>query len=75
MDGPGDYHTKRSQRKTDITWYHVHTESFLKTDTNELIYETEALTDLENEFTYTEGKRNGRNSWGVWDGHVHAINR
>ena len=33
-----DYHTKWSQTKTNIIWYHLHVESKKKNDTNELIY-------------------------------------
>ena len=42
MDGPKDYHTKRSRsnRKTSTTWYHVCVEA-KNNDTNELIYKTE----------------------------------
>ena len=40
MDGHRDYHMKRSQRKTNIIWYHLYVESE-KNDTNELIYKTE----------------------------------
>ena len=37
--------------------------------TNELIYKTERLTDLENELMVAGGK----DSQGVWDGHVHTL--
>ena len=30
-----------SPRKTNIIWYHLYVEYFLKNDTNEFIYETE----------------------------------
>ena len=30
------------------------------------------LTDLENELTIAGGRRRGRDSKGVWDGHVHS---
>ena len=41
MEGPRDDHTKWSQRKTNIIWYHLFLEFEKKNDTNELIYETE----------------------------------
>ena len=37
------------QRKTNIICYHLYVAS-LKNDTNELIYETNRLTDTENRF-------------------------
>ena len=36
----------------------------LKNDTNELIYKTERLTELENEFMVTRGKREGERELG-----------
>ena len=45
MDGPGDDHTKRSQRKTNI--YHLYVES-KKIDINELTYKTEIDSGIEN---------------------------
>ena len=35
----------------------------LKNDTNELIYKTERLTELENEFMVTRGKRERDRAW------------
>ena len=40
MDGPGDYHRKWSQRKTNVIRYGLYVES-KKNGTNELIYKTE----------------------------------
>ena len=56
MDGPGDYHTKWSKSEKDE--YHMLSLlcRIFKNDTNELIYKTETLTDLENEFMVTRGK-------------------
>ena len=55
MSAPEDYH-KWSQRKTNIKCYWLYAESKKKTDTNELIYKTETLTDLKNEFMITRSK-------------------
>ena len=41
-----------SQRKTNMVWYCLYTESKNK-DTNELIYKTNRFTDLGNEFMVT----------------------
>ena len=38
-----------------------------KNDTNEFIYKTETLTDLENTFMITRGKGVRREKLGVWD--------
>ena len=38
MDGPRDYHTKRSKPKTNVMWYHLYVES--RNDRNLLIYKT-----------------------------------
>ena len=40
MFGPRDYHSKWSQRKTNIIWYHLYMES-KQNDTNGLIYKRE----------------------------------
>ena len=40
IDEPQDYHTKGSQTKTTIIWYHLRVESN-KNDTNELSYKRE----------------------------------
>ena len=53
MDGPRDYHTKLERQ----TPYDILYMWNLKYDTNELIYETERHTDIENKLTVTkEGK-------------------
>ena len=40
----------------------------LKNDTNELIYETETDSDIENKFMVTKREREWRrDKWGVWD--------
>ena len=48
MDGPGDYHAKRSksERERQIT-YHITYVWNLKYDTNELIYRTETYRHKE----------------------------
>ena len=45
------------QRKTNILQYHLYVES--KNDTDELIYKTNRLTDIENKLMVTKGKREG----------------
>ena len=44
MDGPGDYHTKRSKsdRKRQISHNITYIWNLEKNDTNKLIYQTEA---------------------------------
>ena len=45
----------------------------LKNDTNEFIYKTEILTDLENQVYGYQGEGvKGRDRLGVWDWHVHS---
>ena len=46
-----------SQRKTNITWNHLHMQT-KKNDTNELIYKIE--TDLENKFISYQKRKMGR---------------
>ena len=58
MDGPRDYHTKVSQTKTNIIWYHSYVESNLKNDTNELIYKTD-LQILKTNLWLPKGKCGG----------------
>ena len=53
MDGSGDLHTKWS--KTNTIWNGLYEES-KKNYTNEFIYITEQLIELENEFTVTSGE-------------------
>ena len=40
---------------------------FKKNDTNELIYKTERITELENKFMVTKGEGAWRDKLGVWD--------
>ena len=42
-----------------------------KIGTNELIYKTDRVTDIENKLTVTRGKR-WRDKLGGWDGHIHT---
>ena len=58
MDGPRDYYTKWSKSKTNIISYNMNMGN-LKNDTNELIYKTETLTDIENKLTVTKEERKG----------------
>ena len=49
-----------SQTKANIIWYRLYVES-KKNDTNELIYKTNRLTDLEIKLMVTKGEM-----WGKW---------
>ena len=44
----------------------------LKYDTNELIYKTNILTDIENKLMVNKGKLRIRDKLGVWDYQIHA---
>ena len=45
----------------------------LKNSTNELIYKTEIVTDVENKLTITKKERGqGRDKLGDWDWHIHT---
>ena len=60
MDGPRNYHTKwrKSERERERQILYDTTSMWnLKYDTNELIYETERLEEIENKFTVTKGER------------------
>ena len=46
------------QRKTNILQYHLYVES--KNDTDELIYKTNRLTDIENKLMVTKGEKGRR---------------
>ena len=61
MDGPRDYHTKwsKSDRERQISYAITYMWN-LKNDTNELIYKTERLTDIENKLMVTEGEEVGQ---------------
>ena len=63
MDEPRDYHTKwsKSERERQIP-YDITYMWNLKYDTNELIYETNRLKDIENKLMVTKEER------GVWEG-------
>ena len=63
MDELGDYHTKwtKSDRKTNIIWYHLYEESnFLKR--YKWTYLQNRLTDIENKLMVTRGETWG---WGI----------
>ena len=63
MDGPRDYHTKWSQTEKD-KYHMILTSEILKKNTNELIYKTETLTEIDDKFMVTNGDSGGL---GVWD--------
>ena len=58
MDEPRDHHTKgsKSKRERQIPYDITYIEN-LKYNANELIYETNRLTDTENKFMVTKGER------------------
>ena len=63
MDGPRNYQTKLSKserERYDITYMWN-----LRYDTNEFVYETERLTDLENRLVVA--KREAGDELGFWD--------
>ena len=45
----------------------------LKNDTNELIYKTSKLTDVENKLVVTKGERQERDILGVWDSQIQPL--
>ena len=59
MDGPSDYHTKRSKSARDK--YHMVSLicGLLKNDTNKLIYKTEISSETEKTYGYQKGKPGG----------------
>ena len=60
-----------SQTKINITWYCLCVDSLKKW--YKQVYLQNRLTDLEKELMATRGERWGmRNSWVVWDWHVHT---
>ena len=71
MDGPPDYHIKRSksERAKQIP-YDISYMCNLKYDTNQLTYKTNRLTDIENRLVVANGEEHG----GVFDYRL-GINR
>ena len=68
MDGPRDYHTKRtkSERERQIS-YDITYMWNLKYDTNERIYETETDSQIKRTTCgYQGGVGQGRDGLGVW---------
>ena len=61
MDGPRDCHTEwsKSDREGEISYGIPYTWNLKRNYTNELTYETERDSDLENEFTVARGKDGG----------------
>ena len=49
------------RNRESLTW------GILKNDTNELIYKTNRLTDIENKLMVTKGKGGGRDKLGAQD--------
>ena len=68
MGGPRDYHTKWSKSERERQIYDIAYVWNLKNGTNELIYKTERVTDVENKLMVTKGEsRWGRDKLSVWD--------
>ena len=59
------------QRKTNILWYCLYVES-LKNGTNEPIYKSEIVTDVENKLMVTKEK-GGKDKLGDWDWHIQLL--
>ena len=60
MVGPRDYHTKQSKSERERQIPHDITYKWnLKYDTNELIYETNRLTDIKNRLVVAKGEGSG----------------
>ena len=55
------------KRKTNIMGYHLHMESKVNNDTNELIYETETDSNFEKKNTYQRGNVGGKDKLGILD--------
>ena len=54
------------QRKTKMIWYHFYVEFFLS-DTNELIYKTEADSQTRKQTYGYQRRRGGRDKLGSWN--------
>ena len=68
-DGPRDYHTKwsKKERERQVLCDIIYLWN-LKHGTNELIYETEMDSDIENRLVVAKRKAGwGRDGLGVWD--------
>ena len=70
MDGPRDYHTKWSQRKTNIICYNLYVE-YKKMIQMNLFTKQNRLRDFEN-LCLPKGRGGGRDKLGVWDLHRHT---
>ena len=70
MDGPGDYHIKWSQTKTNI-YYHLDMESEIMIQMNLFTKQKQIHRRRE----WTKGERWGveKDRSGVWDQHVHIL--
>ena len=72
MDGPRDYHTKRSKSDREIRMLYITYIWNLKYDTNELICETVANSQTENKLLVDKGVGVGEGWIGVWDLQMHT---
>ena len=73
MDGPRACHTEWSEldREGEISCGMLHMWNLKRNDTNELnLQRRKRLTDLENELMVAGV--GGRDSWGLWEDHVHT---
>ena len=61
MNGPTDYQTKwsKSDRERQMSYDITYLYDLLKSDTNELIYKTERLADIENTLMVTKSNSEG----------------
>ena len=59
---PRDYHIEQSKsdRERQISWCHLHVESFLKSGINDLIYKTETDSHRIQTYGYQRGKVRSR---------------
>ena len=66
MDELGDYHTKLSQRNTNLIWYHLNVES--KSNMNDLFTkQKQAQRHRKQTYGYPRAKGRRRDKSGVWD--------
>ena len=74
MDGPRDYHTVWSERKTNIIGYHLYVKSKKKKMIQMNLFRKQKQTHRLRERTYSyQGKGvGGRDRLGVWDWHAHT---
>ena len=72
MIGPRDDHTKwsKSEKKTNIIWYHLYVESKKKLFKWIYIQNRNRLIDIKNKLWLPKGE--GGDKLGVWNEHIHS---